>query len=298
MTKKALVIGGSGFLGSHIANCLSNNDFDVTVFDLQHSRWLLPSQKMVVGSILDSGALGAAVEGVDVVYHLAGEANIERSNEHPKGVLELNINGGLNAIDVAAQAGVSRFMFASSVYTYGNKGSFYRVSKQALELILESYGEKKNLPYTILQYGTLYGARSQKWNGLRSLLQQGLETGVIRYNGTGEERREFIHVADAARLSIKALDEAYLNKKVIISGLQTYTAKELLMMIQEIVDNKITYEIHSRGNQQDRGDHYFITPHRSQLEQPVKIVTEHFIDLSLGIVEVLDQIRMEQDMEG
>lgn len=293
---KALIIGGSGFLGSHIADSLAEHGYSVTVFDRMEPPWLPQDQRQVLGDMLDYDSVRRAVEGVDYVYHLAGEADIGTASLDPLNVLKMNINGGLNAMHASADAGVKRFVFASSVYTHGDKGSFYRVSKQALEEALLCYAEKKDLPYTILHYGTLYGPRAQSWNGLHSILKQGLDKGCIRFFGTGQERREFIHVRDAARLSVKILEDAYLNKRVAVTGLQSHTILELLMMIEEITDGRIRYSLQGKSNgDRSREDHYFMTPYRFRKKETVKIISDHLIDVGQGIVEVLEEIEGGED---
>ena len=80
---KAVVIGGSGFLGSHIADELSCRGHDVTIFDHKESPWLSKSQTMVVGDILNQGDLFPVVKHAKYLYLLAGVADIEESRAHP-----------------------------------------------------------------------------------------------------------------------------------------------------------------------------------------------------------------------
>ena len=105
------------------------------------------------------------------------------------------------ALEAAVKSGVERFIYASTMYVYSPYGSFYRASKQAAEIIIETYQERFDLDFTFLRYGSLYGPRSQAWNGLRRYVSQVIQEGKLDYRGTGKERREYIHVHDAARLS-------------------------------------------------------------------------------------------------
>src|SRR5262249_44944533 len=139
---KILVTGGGGFLGSHIADALSNAGHDTTIFDLQPSRWLRDDQAMKVGDVLGPVAVGAGVRGCDAVYHLAAMAAIEEAFNRPRDAVEVNILGTVNVLEAARTHGVHRFVFASSIYVYSNQGSFYRTTKQACENLIHDYHER------------------------------------------------------------------------------------------------------------------------------------------------------------
>ena len=191
--EKVVVIGGAGFLGSHIADVLSENGFQVTVFDLHKSRWLRPDQQMVVGDVFNREDIKACIDGARYVFHLAAIADIGRAVRSPRQTIEHNIIGSLNVIEACIEAKVERLLFASTVYVYSQQGSFYRVSKQAVESILETYSEEYGLGYTTLRYGSLYGPRAQEWNGIRRFVSQAVRDGRIVYPGSGDEKREYIH---------------------------------------------------------------------------------------------------------
>ena len=214
--KKVLVIGGSGFLGSHTADELTRQGYRVAVFDRVKSPWLLPEQKMHVGDILDRTALQNAMKDADVVYHFAGVSDITDASNRPFDTINLNVIGTTTVLDAASQLKIKRVIFASTMYVYSPYGSFYRASKQAAETVIEAYHEKFGIEYTILRYGSLYGPRAQGWNGLRRYVRQIIEFGELEYDGTGRERREYIHVKDAARLSVDVLDEAHKNRAIKI----------------------------------------------------------------------------------
>jgi len=187
MKKKVVVIGGSGFMGSHIADELTRSGYAVTLFDYKQSPYLRSGQKMVVGNILDEKALDDCIKGSQYVYHLAGIADIGEAAVHPVETVKTNILGTTFALEVSKKWKVERFVFASTIYVYSHQGSFYRATKQASESLIEVYKEKFGLEYTILRYGSLYGPRSQVWNGLRRYVEQALRDGMILYDGTGEE---------------------------------------------------------------------------------------------------------------
>ncbi len=292
MKDKVVVIGGAGFLGSHLADELSDAGHHVVIYDRQQSRWARPDQEMLLGEITDASRLSTALDGARYVYHLAGIAEIAEASEHPAAAIETNIIGSTRVIEACIKAKVERFLFASTVYVYSNKGSFYRVTKQATELIVEAYAEQYGLAYTILRYGSLYGPRAQPWNSLRDFVEQGIREGRINYPGTGHERREYIHVKDAARLSVEALASAQGNDCLTITGAQIMTTAEMLSMIGEIlgVQLDIRFELDETAT---RCQHYTYTPYRYTPRQGRKVVPQHFMDIGQGILELIEAAHMD-----
>lgn len=289
---KAVVIGGAGFLGSHLADCLSEQGFAVTIYDLNVSPWLRPDQRMVCGDVLDFPSVQGAIQDAAYVYHLAGVADIGQAAANPRTTIERNILGSTNVIEACVAAKVRRLMFASTVYVYSDKGSFYRVSKQAVESIIEAYGVQFGLEYTVLRYGSLYGPRAQAWNGLKRWVSQAVKGQRILYPGTGEERREYIHVLDAVRLSVEALRPEFANQHLTLTGSQVLSIREVLAMIQEISNRPIDMEFTTQGSDYSMS-HYALTPYRYTPRQGKKMVPSVFTDIGQGILDLIEEIHQE-----
>ena len=292
--KKVLVIGGSGFLGSHTADELTRRGYHVSLFDESESPWRTPEQVMHVGNILDKNALDAALDGIDVVYHFAGIADINESAERPFDTINVNVSGTAQIIDAAVRARVQRFIYASTIYVFSPFGSFYRASKQAAETIIEAYNEHFDLDYTVLRYGSLYGPRAQDWNGLRAYVKQIIQSGRLDYDGDGQERREYIHALDAARLSVDILDEKYRNQAITITGTQSMSSTDLFQIIFEIAGKKpeVNYEGGNRSQ-----FHYGLTPYRYTPRRSTKLIPSEFVDLGQGILEVVEEVHRENEGE-
>ena len=289
---KVVVIGGAGFMGSHTADILSERGFKVTIFDNKVSSWLRADQEMVVGDILDRDTVNAVVSGAKYLYHFAGSADIDEAKERPFNTVNLNIMGTAVALEAAVKSGIERFIYASTMYVYSPYGSFYRASKQAAEIIIETYQESFDLDFTFLRYGSLYGPRSQAWNGLRRYVSQVIQEGKLDYRGTGKERREYIHVRDAARLSVDILDEIHKNKAITVTGHQVLNSEELIDLIFEIagIDKNVVF---SQDNFSQ--DHYVMTPYRYTPKQAKKLMPDEFIDLGQGVLEIIEDIHGELD---
>ena len=129
----AIVFGASGFLGSHVAEALSSDGYQVRLFDCTPSDFKRSDQEMIVGDIMNMEDVTKAIQGASVVYNFAAIADIDEANEKPLATAEVNILGNMNVLEASRLSGVRRFIFASSVYVYSESGSFYRASKQAAE---------------------------------------------------------------------------------------------------------------------------------------------------------------------
>jgi UDP-glucose 4-epimerase len=284
--KKAIVFGGSGFLGSHVADCLTANGYNVTIFDLNDSQYRLPEQQMVIGNILDQETVASSVSDQDVVYNFAGIADLDDATTKPIDTVQLNIMGNINVMEAAIKAKVSKFVYASSIYVYSQKGGFYRCSKQASEIYIEEYQRCFGLDYTILRYGTLYGPRADERNSIYRYLKEALNNGCLKCDGTGEEMREYINVQDAARLSVEILNDEYRNKHVIITGHHPMKFKDMLFMIREIIGKNIAIEFSKEENR----DHYVITPYSFSPKLGQKLVSHYYLDMGQGLLECLHEI--------
>lgn len=289
-----LVIGGAGFIGSHVADALSMRGHRVTIFGPQSSPYLRADQTMMVGDVLDANAVAMAVKGMDVVYHFASVADIKEASEDPVAVTQVNVLGTVHVLEACRQQGVARIILASSVYVYSHVGSIYRASKQAAERFVEAYAERFGRPsYTIARVGTVYGPRAQEWNGLRQLITEAVTQNRICYKGSGEEMREFIHVFDAAESFADLLDDAYVNAHVIITGQQSIRARDFTAMITEMCGGKMLVSFEHEGAQ--RPDHYTVTPYSYRPKMAKRLSRSNYIDLGQGILEYLHELQLEKN---
>jgi len=283
---KAVVFGGSGFLGSHVADVLTEKGYKVTIYDSRQSPYINSQQKMVIGDILDLESVEKTVEGAHYVYNFAGIADIDEACKRPLETIKINIIGNTNILEACRKSRVKRFIFASSVYVYSNLASFYRSSKQACELIIENYQETYGLDFTILRYGSLYGRRANEFNFVFQVIKQALTEGKITRKGDGEEIRDYVNVLDAARCSVEVLSEEYKNQHVMITGNQAIKVKDLLNMIKEMLNNQVKIEYLPERIR----DHYQITPYSFTPRIAKKLVLPYYHDLGQGILDCIYEV--------
>ncbi len=293
MMKKAVVVGGSGFIGSHVADHLSDAGYQVTIYDQTKSLWLRDDQDMVIGNIQDGEKLNQTIIGADVVYNFAALADLNQALEQPLKTVNINILGNLNVMEACHTHGVKRFIYASTVYVHSREGGFYRCSKQASEAYVEEYQKIYGLDYTILRYGSLYGPRADKTNGLYRIVKSALDNNIVRYEGDIEAMREYIHVEDAARSSIDALKDEFINESVVLTGQEPMRVLDMLKMLAEIL-NLPKESVEFVENKYP--GHYVRTPYAYQPKLGRRYIPPIHVDLGQGLLQVIDELRLGMDL--
>ena len=288
--KTACVVGGAGFLGSHVADQLTDAGYAVRVFDRVESPWLRVGQSMLVGDLLDSQALHEAVAGCGVVYNFAAIADLNAALTQPLQTVQVNVLGTVNLLEACRAHSVKRFVYASTVYVYSREGGFYRCSKQAAEHYVEEYQRAYGLDFTILRYGSLYGPRADASNGLFRIVRKALADGSISYEGDPESIREYIHVEDAARASVVALGDEFRNESVVLTGHQPMRVLDLLKMLAEIMG--IRDAVNFRN--ENYAGHYVRTPYAYLPKLGRKYTPPLHVDLGQGLLQLIDEVRKQQ----
>ena len=285
----AIVFGGSGFLGSHVADALSDAGNRVRIYDLMSSSYIKPTQEMIIGDIMDTVRVNEAIEGMDVVYNFAGIADIDEASCKPIETVKYNILGNTILLEAAMRAGVKRFVFASTVYVYSDSGSFYKCSKSACENYVETYQKQYGLDYTILRYGTLYGARTDGKNSVYRFIKQAMTENKISYFGNGEEIREYVHVFDAAQSSVEILSETFKNEHITITGHYPMKVNELFTMIKEMLKKDVIIE-YIKQKSDDPMDHYTVTPYTFIPKVGKKYSKTYYTDMGQGLLLCMQDI--------
>jgi UDP-glucose 4-epimerase len=222
-----LVTGGAGFIGSHLVEALVARGHPVRVLDnFSTGRWENLSAvrdriEVIEGDIRDPWAVQQAMDGVEVVAHLAAIVSVERSLQDPQETAEVNTGGTLNLLEAARQAGVHRFLFASSAAVYGNHSQLplqeelpphplspYAASKVAGEALCQAYRAAYGLSTVILRFFNIYGPRQDPqspYSGVISIfvgrMRQGLPPVIY---GDGQQTRDFVYVEDVVAALIRA----------------------------------------------------------------------------------------------
>ena len=242
---------------------------------------------MRIGNILNFQDLENSIKNTDIIFHFAALADLDEALHKPIETVTNNILATVSILELSKKYNIKRIIYASSIYSMSLQGGFYRCSKKAAEDYIEEYYKRYGLNFTILRYGSLYGPRAQHWNGLNSFITQIVQNGKLEYFGTGEEKREYIHVEDAARASVTALGEDFRNQSVILTGQETMRVKDLLKMLSEILGISqdprfIEAELHG---------HYIRTPYAYQPKLGRKYVPPIHVDLGQGLLQLIEEVQ-------
>ena len=179
MNNKILVIGGSGFLGSHMADAFSDSGYKVTIFDNQKSKWIRKNQEFILGDIFNEKKINEAIKSQSIVLNFAGISDLSEAYFNGVDVTKYNVLSNSIILESCQKNKIDKYIFASSVYVHGKYGGFYKTSKQCAELFIKNYNLTYNLDYLILQFGTLYGNRSNRKNGIYVYLIQGNKLNIL-----------------------------------------------------------------------------------------------------------------------
>lgn len=291
---KITVWGGSGFLGSHVSDALSNAGHEVIVADKQKSDYLRSDQKMFVGNILDESDILESISDSEAIFNFAGVADIKESNDDALNSAENNIIGNIKLLEGCKKLKTLKvYVLASSLYVYSNSGGFYRCSKQSSETYIEEYGRQFNIPYLILRFGSLYGPRSDENNGIKKYLKEAIASDMISFSGNENSRREYIHVEDASKICADLISEAKFNEYFTLTGTQSISMKDLSSLISEILGKEITLK--SSESQKKDSSHYHITPYKYTSRKSKKYTLPIHTDLGEGLLELIQYIKNNKE---
>jgi len=246
-----LVIGGAGYIGSHVCLELMDAGHSVTVFDNLSSGTrdnLFPGENFIQGDILDQAALAAAMAGVDAVFHLAALKAAGESMTAPEKYATNNINGTVNILNQMCASGIRYLVFSSSAAIYGepehlpidedhaaNPENFYGFTKLEIERFLAWYDKLKGLRYAALRYfnaagydvkGRVKGLERNPANLLPVVMEvaAGMRQELMVFgddydtpDGTGV--RDYVHVSDLAMGHVAALDWMVRNDRSLVVNL-------------------------------------------------------------------------------
>jgi len=174
--KKVVIFGGSGFLGSYVADELTRRNYNVVIADIQASKYLQVIQSFKKVNVMDIDNIKSIIIDADIVYNFVAIANLDDAIHDPINAMNINVMGNLNILEACRQnKNIKRFVYASSAYALSSEGSFYGISKQSSEKLTEEYYKRYGLKYTVIRYGSLYGERASHNNYIYNLLNDAIQ---------------------------------------------------------------------------------------------------------------------------
>lgn len=271
---KYLITGGGGFIGSNIAHELVKRGEGARILDNFSTgrrinlSGIESSIELIEGDIRDFWTVREAVEGIDCILHQAALPSVPRSVKNPLTSNSVNIDGTVNLLEAARQAGVKRFVMASSSSVYGDTPQLpkredmnldplspYAVTKLAGEKYCKVFYELYGLETVALRYFNIFGPRQDPNSEYAAVIPKFINAFLAGRSpiifGDGEQSRDFTFVANAVEANIlasKSNDAVGKYYNIAIGG--QYTLNGLIKMLQEIVGTDIQpkYDPPRRGD--------------------------------------------------
>lgn len=241
---KILITGGGGYIGSKLVLALKEKGYEIEVYDKPKD-------------ILNPTDLRHAINGKDIVYHLAALAQLSYTDAHPQETYEVNIVGTNNIARICAENGVL-LQFVSTCCIYGNPldslsrengqinpSDTYAMSKAAGEYLVKMWGLAKGLKYNILRFGTVYGESLKKEMRGDMCIQQFVQAAVdkkdIWITGKGYQHRNFIHIDDLVRALVLVVEKKIVGQTINLAGKEKITINRIAKFAQKLGAKDITY---------------------------------------------------------
>ena len=258
-----LVTGGAGFIGSHIVERLVGMGESVRVLDnfssggLENLRALMDKIDLVFGDLLDQAVVQKAMEGVDVVFHEAALRSVPFSVENPALVNRVNVEGTVNVLIAARDAGVRRVIYASSSSAYGNTKvlpkseqqlpspvSPYAVSKLTGEYYSKVFTELYGLETVSLRYFNVFGPRQDPTSQYASVIPRFIRWAnrgdPLEVHGDGLQSRDFTYIDNVVSANLLAAHSWEGIGGVFNVGQgKAYTLLDLVELLQEILGREL-----------------------------------------------------------
>lgn len=271
---RILVIGGAGFIGSHIVDALTGEDVnEIIVYDnfcrgtKENLEAALRDERVRVfdagGDILQPDILKAAMKGCDYVFHLAALWLLQ-CHDYPRSAFKVNVEGTFNVLEACRDEGIKRLVFSSSASVYGdaletpmtedhafNNRTFYGATKISGEAMARAFNERYGLSYAGLRYMNVYGPRQDYRGAYVSVIMKILDRidqdlAPVVY-GDGTQSYDFVFVEDVARANLLALksdaDDEFYN---VGSGKGT-SIRELCEMVLALTGSSLEIQFEPAG---------------------------------------------------
>ena len=260
---RVLITGGSGFIGSHVVDRLRARGHEPRIFDLVPSPHHEPGEiDTMLGDLRDGDALRAALSGCGAVFHLAAVADVDLVAKDPALADRVNVRGTQTLLDAVRDTGVPRFVYASTIWVYGDATRpqavdedtplglpkhFYTATKIAGEMYTAAYGELYGLEHTILRFGIPYGPRSRPTAVVAAFTAKALAGQPLTIAGDGTQSRRFVYVEDLADGVVASLAPIAANRIYNLVGHENVSVRAIARTIRDVVGDVPIVHVEGRA---------------------------------------------------
>ncbi|MCX7877165.1 MAG: NAD-dependent epimerase/dehydratase family protein [Ignavibacteria bacterium] len=266
---KIIVTGGSGFIGSHLTDCLIERGHKVTILDIETPRYHSDAE-FIRGDVTDIDLLISVFKDHEIVYHLAAEANVNRFYEKPLYSNLITSVSTLTVLEAARQTELKRVLLASTEWVYGSSDSqdeiteeipytvnpdhLYTSSKISAELFCKNYRSLYGVNYTIMRYGIPFGERAREETVTPIFIKKIIKGDEILIHGDGSQTRQFIYVKDLAQGNVACLKPEAENEIFNLNGREIIKIIDIVRTLEELLGKKakIRFVEDRKGNYKGR----------------------------------------------
>jgi UDP-glucose 4-epimerase len=264
MNKRCLILGGKGFIGSHLTEALISQGLSVRVFDRADAENLIETNlqsqvEFVESDFSDSKKLYSALVGCDICFHLISTTIPKNSNDSPSYDLQSNVINTINLLEQARKAGLKKIVFLSSGGTVYGEPKYlpidefhstdplcsYGISKLAIEKYLELYRSLYGIDYVVLRVSNPYGERQRlaaAQGAVAVFMGKALRGEKITIWGDGSVARDYLYIGDLIDSLLASIN--YAGKEHIFnigSGSPTKLL-ELVATIESVIAKQVALE--------------------------------------------------------
>jgi UDP-glucose 4-epimerase len=248
---RVLVTGGSGFIGSHVVDRLTEAGHTPSIVDLVPSPWHEDGEiETTIADLTDADAVRDAVRGCEAIVHLAAMADVYQVVEEPRRTDAVNVRGTFHLLDAARTEGVERFVYASTIWVYGNAPGpephdedtplvlpphLYTSTKLAGEMYCRSFETLYGLSTTILRFGIPYGPRARPAAVVPAFIAKAQAGTPLTIAGDGSATRQFVYVEDLAEGVVASLASAGAGRIYNLVGEELVSVREIADTVRRVV---------------------------------------------------------------
>lgn len=309
-TKRILVAGSSGMIGSHLVDELIENDYEVYGFDAHlpgfGNKYLNPKAHSIVGDVRRYEDVDFATKNIDVIVHLAAISHVKTCLENPKLCMDVNCGGTINILEAARKNNIKRVIIASSDHIFGKSPHLPASENNRLNSLLESdpYGKSKAIQYIFAkmyfeQYGlpvvttasgNVYSSRQSKPNMIPNFIDNALHNEPLYVHGNGNQTRDLYHVDDLIQGYIKCIETKNIDGELFNFGSShEISVTEIANKILELIPESKSKIIHTKDTTLNAMNRMLLYINKAKLW----LDWEPKIDLDDGLKRTIEEWRLK-----
>ena len=248
---KAVVTGGAGFIGSHLADQLIKEGNDVLIIDnlISGSMKNIPKEARFIKKDIVSDDLVPDFKDAEVIFHFAADPDVLSSAQNPRKSFEQNVTGTFNVLEACRKSDVKKMVFASTSTVYGNAEiptpethpcapiSNYGASKLACEAYVSSYACSYGIKSTILRYANIFGNRSNHGVMFDFFQKLSKDPDHLEILGNGKQNKSYLYISDCVSATLTAFKKQEIIFDVFnVGSREKHTVDEIATLVSKTLD--------------------------------------------------------------